>query len=181
MLIKRLSYEEQGRHYGYPTCCIENYSNQSDQTNINARREKYQFIYGYLPCAQCYEKLTNGADINSLLVNRKCVGPISSDRACGLNYSDPVSQFQIFLTELDLLIKKTARLTKLPYDNVGTWEQIQFLINPKRMNKKRVSVDRMMTYHNIGNIARILKIQPEKSINHNKRKSLKEKLLINEK
>ncbi len=169
MLIKRLSCEEQGRHYGYPTCCIENYSNQSDKTNINARREEYQFVYGFLPCAQCYEKLANGSDINSLLVNRKCVGPMGATRACGLNYSDPVSQSQIFLTELDLLMRKTARLTKLPYANVGTWEQIQFLINPKRMSRKKVSADRVMTYHNIGNIARLLKIQPVKSIKHNKK------------
>ena len=171
MLIKRLSCEEQGRHYGYPSCCIEKYQNQSDQTNIKARREEYQFVYGYLPCAQCYEKLANGADINSLLVNRKCVGPMGLTRACGLNYSDPISQSQIFLTELDLLMRKTARLTKLPYDNVRTWEQIQFLINPKRMQRKKVSAERVMTYHNIANIARLLKNQPRPTQTKRNKKS----------
>ncbi len=171
MLIKRLSCEEQGRHYGYPSCCIENYQDQSDQTNIKARREEYQFVYGYLPCAQCYEKLANGADINSLLVNRKCVGPMGLTRACGLNYSDPISQSQIFLTELDLLMRKTARLTKLPYGNVRTWEQIQFLINPKRMSRKKVSAERVMTYHNIANIARLLKNQPRPTQTKRNKKS----------
>jgi hypothetical protein len=147
MLIKRLSCEEQGKHYGY------------------------QFVYGYLPCVQCYEKLANGADINSLLVNRKCVGPMGLTRADGLNYSDPVSQAQIFLTELDLLMGKTARLAKLPYDNVRTWEQIQFLINPKRLQRKKVSEERVMTYHNIRNIARLLKIQPRSTQTKRNKKS----------
>ncbi len=168
MLIKRLSCEEMGRHYGYPPCCIENYLNQSDQTNIKARREQYQFVYGFLPCAQCYEKLANGADVNFLLINRKCVGPMCLDRASGFNYSDPVSQTQVFLTELDSLMEKTVRLAKLPYDNVGTWEQIQFLINPKRLRRKKVSEDRVMTFHNIRNIAKLLKIQPAKSTKYSK-------------
>ncbi len=163
MLIKRLSCKEMGRHYGYPSCCIENYLDQSDQTNIKARRKEYQFVYGFLPCAQCYEKLANGADINSLLVNRKCVGPMCLDRASGLNYSDPVSQAQIFLTELDSLMGKTVRLTMLPYDNVGTWDQIQFLINPKRLQRKKVSEDRVMTFHNIKNIARLLRLDNNRS------------------
>jgi len=30
-------------------------------------------------------------------------------------------------------MKKTYILTKLPYHNVTTWEQIQYLINPKRV------------------------------------------------
>ncbi len=162
MLIKRLSCEEMGRHYGYPTCCIENYQDQSDQTNIKSRRKEYQFVYGYLPCAQCYEKLANGANINNLMINRKCVEPISLDRDSGFNYSDPVSQSQIFLTELELLMKKTYRLNKLPYDNVKTWEQIQFLINSKRLQRKKVSADRVMTYHNIRNIAKLLRLNNNK-------------------
>jgi hypothetical protein len=156
MLIKRLSFEEQGRHYGYPECCISNYS---DKTNLKSRQEKYYFIYGFLPCVKCYEKLENGLNINDLFINRKCVNSLSSKRADGMNYYDPISQFQIFLTELNLLIKKTARLVKLPYDNVRTWEQIQFLINPKRMSRKKVSKERVMTYHNIKNISRLLKLE----------------------
>jgi hypothetical protein len=153
MLIKRLSFEEQGRHYGYPACCIRNFS---DVTLIKFRREKYYFVYGFLPCAECYEKLENGVDINNLLRNRKCIEPISSDKATQLNYSDPVSQFQIFLTELQMLMRKTYTLSKLPYDNVTTWEQIQFLINRKRMPRKKVGENRVMTFHNIKNISKML-------------------------
>jgi hypothetical protein len=34
MLINRLSFEEQGRHYGYPECCISNYSNKNNNKKI---------------------------------------------------------------------------------------------------------------------------------------------------
>lgn len=155
MLIKRLSFEEQGRHYGYPECCISNYR---DKTNLMLRQEKYYFVYGYLPCLKCYEKLENGLDINNLMINRKCINSLSSKKEDGLNYYDSISQSQIFLTELELLMKKTYILTKLPYDNVTTWEQIQYLINPKRMRRKKVNEDRVMTFHSIKNIYRLLKI-----------------------
>jgi hypothetical protein len=151
MLIKRLSFEEQGRHYGYPACCISNYS---EKTNLKARQEKYYFLYGFLPCAKCYEKLDNGLELKDLMINRKCVEPISKS----LNYYDPVSQSLYFLTELSMLMKKTYRLNKLPYDNVKTWEQIQFLINRKRMLRKKVSESRIMTYHSIRNMSRLLKL-----------------------
>jgi len=59
-------------------------------------------------------------------------------------------------------MRKTARLAKLPYDNVKTWEQIQFLINPKRLQRKKVSADRVMTYHNIRNIAKLLRLNNNK-------------------
>ncbi len=155
MLIKRLSFKEQGRHYGYPECCISNYR---DKTNLMLRQEKYYFVYGYLPCSKCYEKLENGLDINNLMINRKCINSLSSKKEDGLNYYDSISQSQIFLTELELLMKKTYILTKLPYDNVTTWEQIQYLINPKRMSRKKVNEDRVMTFHSIKNIYRLLKI-----------------------
>lgn len=153
MLIKRLSFTEQGRHYGYPDCCVNNFS---DITLIKCRQEKYQFVYGFLPCVECYEKLENGFDINNLLRKRKCIEPISSYEAGKLNYSDPVSQSQIFLTELEMLMRKTCRLIQLPYDNVTTWEQIQFLINPNRMRRKKVGENRVMTYHYIKNISKLL-------------------------
>jgi hypothetical protein len=153
MLIKRLSFEEQGRHYGYPACCIRNFS---DPTNLKSRQAKYYFVYGFLPCAECYDKLENGVDINNLLRKRKCIEPISSNKAGKLNYSDPVSQFQTFLTELGMLMRKTYRLSQLPYDNVKTWEQIQFLINRKRMPRKKVGENRVMTYHYIKNISKML-------------------------
>jgi len=153
MLIKRLSFEEQGRHYGYPACCIRNFS---DPINLKSRQEKYYFVYGFLPCAECYDKLENGTDINNLLRKRKCIEPISSNKAGKLNYSDPVSQFQTFLTELGMLMRKTYRLSQLPYDNVKTWEQIQFLINRKRMPRKKVCENRVMTFHYIKNISKML-------------------------
>ncbi len=156
MLIKRLSFEEQGRHYGYPECCISNYR---DKTNLMIRQEKYYFVYGYLPCLKCYEKLENGLDINNLMINRKCINSLSSKKEDGLNYYDSISQSQIFLTELELLMKKTYILTKLPYDNVTTWEQIQYLINPKRMRRKKVNEDRVMTFHSIKNIYRLLNLK----------------------
>ncbi len=156
MLIKRLSFEEQGRHYGYPECCISNYR---DKTNLMLRQEKYYFVYGYLPCLKCYEKLENGLDINNLMINRKCINSLSSKKEDGLNYYDSISQSQIFLTELELLMKKTYILTKLPYDNVTTWEQIQYLINPKRMRRKKVNEDRVMTFHSIKNIYRLLNLK----------------------
>lgn len=155
MLIKQLSFEEQGRHYGYPECCISNFR---DKTNLKLRQEKYQFVYGYLPCPKCYEKLENGLDINDLMMNRKCINSLSSKREDAVNYYDPISQSQKFLTELELLMKKTCMLSKLPYDNVVTWEQIQYLINPKRMYRKKVSEDRVMTSHSIRNICRLLKL-----------------------
>ncbi len=156
MLIKRLSFEEQGRHYGYPECCISNYR---DKTNLMIRQEKYYFVYGYLPCLKCYEKLENGLDINDLMINRRCINSLSSKKEDGLNYYDSISQSQIFLTELELLMKKTYILTKLPYDNVTTWEQIQYLINPKRMRRKKVNEDRVMTFHSIKNIYRLLNLK----------------------
>ncbi len=156
MLIKRLSFEEQGRHYGYPECCISNYR---DKTNLMLRQEKYYFVYGYLPCLKCYEKLENGLDINDLMINRRCINSLSSKKEDGLNYYDSISQSQIFLTELELLMKKTYILTKLPYDNVTTWEQIQYLINPKRMRRKKVNEDRVMTFHSIKNIYRLLNLK----------------------
>lgn len=156
MLIKRLSFEEQGRHYGYPECCISNYR---DKTNLMIRQEKYYFVYGYLPCLKCYEKLENGLDINDLMINRRCINSLSSKKEDGLNYYDSISQSQIFLTELELLMKKTYILTKLPYDNVTTWEQIQYLINPKRMSRKKVNEDRVMTFHSIKNIYRLLNLK----------------------
>lgn len=161
MLIKRLSQEEQGRHYGYPDCCIKSFINQTNQNNITCRKKYYYCIYGFLPCFQCYEKLTNGLNIDNLMVNRKCVGLISN-RTDPFNSSDSISQSHIFLIELNMLIKKTCQLTKLPYDNVKTWEQIQFLINPKRLKRKKVSEDRVMTYHNIRNIYRLLKCKTNK-------------------
>jgi len=45
-------------------------------------------VYHYK--SKWYEELANEANINSLLINRKCVGPISSNIASGLN-SDPIS------------------------------------------------------------------------------------------
>jgi hypothetical protein len=156
MLIKQLSFEEQGRHYGYPECCISAF--YRDNTNLKLRQEKYQFVYGFLPCSNCYEKLENGLDINDLMINRKCINSFTSKREDILNYYDPISQSQIFLTELELLMKKTHMLSKLPYDNVATWEQIQYLINPKRMHRKKVSEDRVTTSHSIKNICRLLKL-----------------------
>lgn len=85
MLIKRLSFEEQGRHYGYPECCISNFFD--DKTNLKVHQEKYHFVYGYLPCSKC---------INSFSLKREDV----------LNYYDSISQSKIFLTALELLMKK---------------------------------------------------------------------------
>lgn len=148
MLIKKLSHFDIGKHYGYPECCIDNFYN--DRHNLKLRQEKYQFVYGYLPCSICYELLENGMDINTLLTNRKCNGSI--DKNNKLNYDDEVSQQQFFLNELELLLKKTIQLLKMPYDNILIYEQILFIINPKRMRKKKISNDRIMTFHSIKNI-----------------------------
>jgi hypothetical protein len=147
-MIKKLSLSEMGKHYGYPECCINNIN--SDHNNLKIRQEKYQFVYGYLPCSSCFEKLEIGCDINSILINRKCTGKINITN--NLNYDDEISQRQLFLTELNLLLKKTNILLMMPYDNVLIYEQVLFIINPKRMRKKKVCYDRNMTYHNIKNI-----------------------------
>ncbi len=139
-MIKKLSFIEMGKHYGYPECCINNFYN--DHHNLKIRQEEYQFVYGYLPCNSCYEKLKKGIDINSLFIRRNCTGLIDP-----LNYYDEISQRQIFLTELDLLLKKTIKLLKKPYDNVLTYEQVLFIINPKRFRRKKVSNERTMTFH----------------------------------
>jgi len=155
MLIKKLSIIEMGKHYGYPECCITKFYN-NDNNNLKLRQEKYQFVYGYLPCNNCYELLENGMNINNLLINRKCNSLIDKDHP--LNYDDETSQQQYFLNELELLLKKTIQLLKMPYDNVLIYEQLLFIINPKRMQRKRVSNDRIMTFHSIKNIYKLRKL-----------------------
>ena len=134
--------------------CINDFVNHN---SLNLKlRQNYQFMYGFLPCAKCYLKLENGLCINDLLTNNRKCSPIGTTKAELLNYDDNVSQFQWFLRELEMLIKKTAYLLTLPYDNVLTHEQIMFLINPKRMSRKKIGENRYMRFHRI---KRFYKIQ----------------------
>lgn len=59
-----------GKYFGYPDCCIEEFC-QLLHYPLNREISKLTKKHGFIPCAECRQKIENGeATLESLITNR---------------------------------------------------------------------------------------------------------------
>lgn len=79
--IKDLSWEELGRHFGYPECCIDWFVNVRIRNVYRGFTQQQESVHGYngfIPCPACAEKVTKDT-IHTLIKNRVCETPYPND------------------------------------------------------------------------------------------------------
>lgn len=65
-----MSFQEKGRYFGYPKCCIEYFMESKEKVNKSYIPNNHT---GFLPCKKCADKVLNkGLKMEDLLVNREC-------------------------------------------------------------------------------------------------------------
>jgi len=60
-----------GKHFGYPTCCIDSFLNKKP----DGKQKKVNFNTGFTPCKKCSDKVVFSLDIESLILKRECKLP----------------------------------------------------------------------------------------------------------
>uniref|UniRef100_A0A6C0F2Y7 Uncharacterized protein n=1 Tax=viral metagenome TaxID=1070528 RepID=A0A6C0F2Y7_9ZZZZ len=67
-----LSFQEKGRYFGYPECCIKHFMDIKYKSTM-IKNYIPNNNTGFLPCKICADKVLNeGLTLANLLVNREC-------------------------------------------------------------------------------------------------------------
>jgi len=74
-----MSYEESGKYYGYPDCCIKQFIETVGSLNETCTRVIYSKNSGFIPCDLCVIKLKNNNNLKlkDFITNRKCKIPFN--------------------------------------------------------------------------------------------------------
>lgn len=72
-----LTFEEWGRYFGYPECCIKWFVEHAG-TKLTTSQNAVHGHRGFIPCPSCADKVTRET-LHTLLVDRKCALPFPHD------------------------------------------------------------------------------------------------------
>jgi hypothetical protein len=73
-------WQERGRYYGYPECCIENFVNKVIFRKLSKEQEQVHKNHGFIPCPECAKKVVEGiTTLEGLIKDRICKTPFPID------------------------------------------------------------------------------------------------------
>jgi len=68
-------WRENGKYYGYPTCCIEDLCDRGFDKEPSPEQIKASSFSGFVPCVDCSKKVNEGLPLQSLITDRRCKTP----------------------------------------------------------------------------------------------------------
>jgi hypothetical protein len=71
------TYEDYGRYFGYPECCIAWFSAYAG-SRLTPKQSACHHNRGFIPCPACAETVT-GDTLHTLIADRQCPTPFPED------------------------------------------------------------------------------------------------------